>query len=160
MGNQNKILGLILIFLGIIFLLDNLDVIGFNVLIIWPSFIILGGAGFILGYLIRHENYPMLMPGTILIIAGLIFLYCNVAGWHHMQVLWPLFLAAPGLGFILLYFLGKRDKGLLIPGGLLLLLGLLFLVRHLEYIRYWPVLLIVFGIILIFMRKPLMENKS
>ncbi len=44
MGNQNKILGLILIFLGIIFLLDNLDVIGFNVLIIWPSFIILGGS--------------------------------------------------------------------------------------------------------------------
>jgi hypothetical protein len=70
-----------------------------------------------------------------------------------MLKLWPVFLLAPGIGFLFLFFLGDKNKALLWPAGILTLLGLLFILRYLEYLRYWPVILIVFGIVLIFWKK-------
>jgi hypothetical protein len=151
MDNRSKALGLGLIFLGIIFLLENLNVITFNFFLIWPVFVILGGVGFLLGFFINKKNYGLVMPGIILIIYGSLFMYCNIMGWEYMQSLWPVFLLGPGLGFFVLYFAGQKDKGLLLPGGILTVLGLLFIFRYFEYLRYWPVLLIIGGIVLIFL---------
>ena len=151
MDNRSKALGLGLIFLGIVFLLENLNVIRFNFFQIWPVFVILGGVGFLLGFFINKKNYGLVMPGIILIIYGSLFMYCNIMGWEYMQSLWPVFLLGPGLGFFVLYFLGQHDKGLLLPGGILTVLGLLFIFRYFEYLRYWPVLLIIGGIVLIFL---------
>ena len=151
MDNRSKALGLGLIFLGVVFLLENLNVIRFNFFQIWPVFVILGGVGFLLGFFINKKNYGLVMPGIILIIYGSLFMYCNIMGWEYMQSLWPVFLLGPGLGFFVLYFAGQQDKGLLLPGGILTVLGLLFIFRYFEYLRYWPVLLIIGGIVLIFL---------
>ena len=151
MDNRSKALGLGLIFLGVVFLLENLTVIRFNFFQIWPVFVILGGVGFLLGFFINKKNYGLVMPGIILIIYGSLFMYCNIMGWEYMQSLWPVFLLGPGLGFFVLYFAGQQDKGLLLPGGILTVLGLLFIFRYFEYLRYWPVLLIIGGIVLIFL---------
>lgn len=153
MNNRNKALGLILIFLGFIFLLDNLHIISFNFLQIWPVLIILGGIGFWLGFFVNKKNISLIMPATILTIYGFLFFYCNWFGWHYMHSLWPVFLMGPGIGFYLLYLLGSKEKGLIVPATILNVLGLLFLLRHLEYIKYWPVLLIIGGIIIIFLRE-------
>jgi hypothetical protein len=149
MDNQKKILGFILIFLGIIFLLENLSVIRLDFLILWPILIILGGAGFWLGYAINRKLTSFIIPGTILISYGALFLHCTIFGWDRMAALWPVFLMGPGVGFYLLYLLGGKNKILLWPAGILIILSALFFLRYIEYLRYWPVLLIIGGVILI-----------
>jgi hypothetical protein len=151
MDNRNKALGVILIFLGGFFLLENLNIIEFNFLQIWPAIVILGGIGFWLGYLANRKQTALIMPGTILILYGALFMYCNIFGWIFMERLWPVFLLGPGIGFFILYFLGKRERSLILPGTLLTVLGLLFIFRYLPYLKYWPTLLIIGGVIIIFL---------
>ena len=51
---------------------------------------------------------------------------------------------APAFGFYAMYFLGKREKGLLFPAAILTIIGLFFLLQALDK----PITL-VFGIVLI-----------
>lgn len=152
MDNQKKALGLIMLFLGVVFLLENLSVIQFDFLRVWPVFVILGGFGFWLGYAVNRQLVSFIMPGTILTIYGLLFFYCTIFGWDHMAFLWPTFLLAPGVGFFLIYFLSEKNKLLLWPAGLLTVVSVLFLLRYLPYLRFWPALLIIGGVLLIFWR--------
>lgn len=66
--------------------------------------------------------------GLILIVAGGLLLANNLGQWYlfRMERLWPLFLLIPGLAFEVGYFSQKRNSGLLVPGGILTILGLLF----------------------------------
>jgi hypothetical protein len=50
-----------------------------------------------------------------------------------------------------MYLPEKKDKGLLVPGGILLLLGFFFMFSYLDYIKYWPAALILLGFFLIYM---------
>jgi hypothetical protein len=60
---------------------------------------------------------------------------------------------APGVGFIMMYLLGEQEVGLLVPGGILLAVGILFLSANDWAWKWWPVVLIVVGA-LILLRPP------
>jgi len=147
--SPNFILGTGLVLLGILLLFQNFGYIEINFADLWPFLVILGGIGFWIGFLGNRKNYGLLMPGTILTIYGIMFLYCEVEGWYMMQYIWPFFLLGPGFGFYFMYLLGNRDKDLLIPGTILTLLGLFFFMGRTGYFRYWPILIIIIGIILL-----------
>ena len=66
-----------------------------------------------------------------------------------MTYLWPVFIIGPGIGFFLMYLLGPKEKGMLIPASILTGLGILFMLSKSGIMRYWPILLIVLGIVLI-----------
>ncbi|MFQ5770870.1 MAG: LiaI-LiaF-like domain-containing protein, partial [bacterium] len=59
---------------------------------------------------------------------------------------------AVGLGFVVLYFIKPQDWGVLIPGSVLLLFGIIFFLRVTgvfywkDFADYWPVILIAVGI--------------
>ena len=82
----------------------------------------------------------LLCIGVLLILAN--FRVIEIV-WDN---LWPLFLLIPGILFELSYFIYRKDAGLLVPGGILITYGLLFLVNviygwHLmEYL--WPIFLL------------------
>ena len=78
------------------------------------------------------------------------FWFCALEGWWNMNYLWPGFLIGPGLGFVFMYLLGKREKGLLIPAGILIGMGLIFTFRYASILRFWPLILVGFGIYLIY----------
>jgi len=72
--------------------------------------------------------------GLLLIFIGLllfagIFLRVNFISMHY---LWPLFVLIPGLLFELSYFIERRAPGILIPGGILMTIGLLFSLKFLQ----------------------------
>ena len=74
------------------------------------------------------QNRGVLILGLILIVAGILGLLSGFGvlsvGWGQI---WPLFLVIPGLLFEFGFFLnGRRDPGLLVPGGILLTYGILF----------------------------------
>jgi hypothetical protein len=135
------------IFIGIVLLIGNFTNLYMDEL--WPVFLIAGGAAFGVGYFLNRDNYGLLMPGTLLAVIGLLFLYCSLKGWHHMESLWPVFILAPACGFVAMYFGGIREKGLLIPAGILFVIGLLFLFISLDVGEFWPILLILIGVLLI-----------
>ena len=144
------IIGLGLIILGAVFLFENFGYIEFDFRAMWPVLLIFGGAAFWIGYFRNKEDVGLVMPGTILIIFGAMFWFCAIEGWWNMEYLWPGFMIGPGLGFIFMYLLGKREKAMLVPAGILIGMGLIFTFRETSLLRFWPVILIGFGIYLIY----------
>ncbi len=102
------------------------------------------------------------MPGTILLVYGIIFQYSALNGWYNMSDLWPGFLLGPGLGFLFMYLLGNREKGLLIPAFILIVLAALFWLNHHVHRFFWPAILIAIGIYLILKnrRSPLRQEQK
>jgi hypothetical protein len=148
MRQRNLIWGCVLILVGLVFFIGNLNEVGIESL--WPVFPLTAGIGLIIGYLLNRQNYGLLMPGTILTIIGLLFFYCEFFGWWRMETLWPFFVIAPGLGFTALYFGGgRKEPGLLVPAGILFATGLFFLLVSVHAGQFWPIFLIIAGIIII-----------
>lgn len=149
---KNKLLlGLILILLGLFFLLKTHISDNFSL------FVLLVGVFFIILYLIT-KVYGLLIPGGILTGLGLGLIYQD-----RSQALFFIFL---GLGFILIYILGlirgKSPLWPIIPGGILLGMGIYEELLYREVIPYnfvkkispyWPVILIIIGLYLIFKKK-------
>lgn len=82
--------------------------------------------------------------GMLLILIGVLFLlgrfYNNFLGlWD----LWPLFILVPGILFESGYFSSGKDPGVLVPGGILTTIGLLFLFETFTGWRFsgytWPI---------------------
>ncbi len=149
---KNKLfLGLILILLGVFFLLKTHISDNFSL------FLLLVGIFFLILFLIT-KIYGLLIPGGILTGLGLALIYQNRSS--------ALFFIFFGLGFILIYILGlikgKSPFWPLIPGGIFLGIGIYeeLLNRGIipyNFIKkispYWPVILIIIGLYLIFKKK-------
>jgi hypothetical protein len=147
--------GIVLIVLGVVFLLPAVTDLRWSD--IWPLLVFAPGLLFFGMYFMDRSNYGLLMPATVMVFSGALFFYCVAEGWHHMRHLWPLLMMSPGIGFILMYLLGKKEKGLLVPGIFLTGIGVFFLLAASEYDYLWPVILIVIGVYLLFSRKQSSE---
>ena len=123
---RSLIWGVILVIIGFVFLGSNLDWFYFDWGDLWPSVMILGGLFFWVGWLSNRKEFGLLMPGSILLVYGVMFQYSALSGWYHMDELWPGFLLGPGIGFVFMYLLGNREKGLLVPAFILIGLAGIF----------------------------------
>ncbi|MCK9244226.1 MAG: DUF5668 domain-containing protein [Candidatus Marinimicrobia bacterium] len=148
---SNWIAGLFLVLLGLLILLVQFDF--FNWTDFWPLIIIGIGILFLVGFFANRTNFGLLMPAMILLIVGTLFLYMERTTWHNMNHLWPTFVLAPGVGFFFMYFFGPQNNRLWIPGTVLITIAALFFAGEWSIFRYWPVILILLGIYLIFSRK-------
>jgi hypothetical protein len=142
---RSPIPGIILIVLGVLFLVANVS--NYSLELLWPIFVLGPGVTFIIMAFRDRSNYGVLMPGTILTVIGLLFFACTLFGWNQMEHLWPFFIIAPGLGFVMMYLFGKQERGLLIPAGILTCLGLIFLLGINESDYLWPGVLILLGLL-------------
>lgn len=138
MNRTGKVLGGIFIILGGLFLLSNLNIIGpiwhyinFGSIFrfigkFWPSlFLLLPGLLFHVGYFNGKRNDPgVLVPGGILLVLGAAFQFNMLfGGWG---VTWPIYIFSVAFGLFELYAFGNRDRGLLIPIGILTGLSVIF----------------------------------
>ena len=145
----STLIGAVLIVLGLLFLGPALGL--FTLAIIWPGILLLLGVGFFAGFAASPKAYGLLMPGAILAISSIPFFMCTLSGdWVQMARLWPIFPLSVSVGFFLMYFVGSREKGLLIPAFILLGVGTIAWVLF-NYIGYiFPILFIAGGLIMIF----------
>ena len=147
MRRLNLVIGICLCLLGVVLLIVSLGISLLNI-VFWPIFPIIIGVLLICFYFADKTRIGFLMPGTILILAGLTFLVSIIAQLK-MQSLWPIFVLAPGLGFLFSYLAGDRQQFQLIWGIVLTLLAvLLFFVRSSLGI-FLPLIFIVAGLVLI-----------
>ncbi len=143
MARHAKFLGILFMVLGFLFLMDNLSVFSIN----WSLYIILTGLLLVVVYFLKKDLVIFLLPGIMLLIYGFVFLYCAWTDWQNMVRLWPILFIAPGIGFLLLYFLKNQEPIYGVPGTLLIVFGVLFFVRKMAYIKFWPILLLILGIV-------------
>ena len=145
--HSNYTVGIILILLGVFFLCVQLELVNWESF--WPLILIVGGLLFYLGFLVNRRNFGLLMPGTILLVIGVLFFCTNQGYWNRMEELWPTFILAPGLGLVLMYIFGPKGNALWIPATVLIVLACLFYGRSWGIFRYWPVVLIAVGLYLL-----------
>lgn len=140
--------GLLLIMLGLLFLGVQKEVVDWDQ--IWPFAVMIPGFIFYITYFKDRKNFGVLMPGTIIITYGLLFLFLIEYGWGNMDQLWPIFILGPGLGFFAMYFGSGRKSSFLIPGTILISLAFLFLVKAWEIFEYWPLAIILVGVYMLY----------
>jgi len=116
-------------------------------------FLLIPGIVFEMSYFIYKKDAGLLVPGGILVTYGLLFLVNTIYGWGLMEELWPIFPLGVAIGLLQLYIFGGREKGLLIPIGILGIVSLFFLINNLFFINFGllaGIVLIVIGIWIIF----------
>ncbi len=153
MKKINYIVGLFLLFIGVLLILSNFGVIKIIWENLWPLFLLVPGIVFELSYFIYRKDAGFLVPGGMLITYGLLFLVNVIYGWHLMEDLWPIFPLGVAIGLLQLYIFGGREKGLLIPVGILGAISLFFLINNLLFIHFGllaGIVLVVIGIWIIF----------
>ena len=171
MNNKtNRIIGIVFVIVGALFLLKNLDImkpffdifdLGYIISRFWPSLFLLFPSflfhyGFFNG---RRKDPGLLVPGGILLVLGVTFQINMLFGMW--DVTWPLNIFAVAFGLFELYYFGNREKGLLIP--IFILGGLSFIFFTSFFLRVLlgysaskvaiPLLLIAIGLYVVFSGK-------
>lgn len=74
----------------------------------------------------KSKNFTL---GLLLILVGTFMIMNRIFNMElfTMSKLWPLFVLVPGLTFEVSYFSNRRNAGILVPGGILTTIGILFL---------------------------------
>jgi hypothetical protein len=163
--SRSAFLGPILIILGIFLYIKG--EISFDTGTIftyfWPTlFVIPVGVFFHWLYfgILNRRGVGVLVPGGIVFTAGIV---CQISMLFDIwDVMWPGFMFAVAVGLLELYWFGGRNKWLLIPINILVVLSLLFFVIFSigtlfssisEYQSVIAIVLIVAGGLMIMMRK-------
>ena len=163
------ITAVVFIAIGAYLLLANLNLIpNYSMTQLWPAIVVLVGILFWLGFIFGHDHDPGLaFVGTIVTLTGLFFFLftfnvdlfgLGTVDWSDMRLLWPAFPLIVGIAFVVLWAAGRfRDWGVLIPAGILILVGLggfAFTLGSVpvfqNLLQWWPLLLIVFGALILF----------
>ncbi|HPG42095.1 MAG TPA: DUF5668 domain-containing protein [bacterium] len=146
--------GVLFIIIGIILLLNKLDVINFG----WDEalpflFIALSVLSFFSAFTGKKGNS---FWGGFFGILGVFYLLQNydVFDYFWFGDTWPVFMLAFGIGFIVMFLFNPRDWGVLIPGGIFTFLGLVFFLESLDLAwitmrvikNLWPLILVLIGI--------------
>ncbi len=155
---SNYIVGMLLIFLGGVFLANNL--LGeeiFSLVNMWPVFILGLGLIFEFSYFMNRQAAGLLVPGGILTTIGLLFLFETFTDWRFAEYTWPVYPLAVAIGLFQLYLAAGRQKALLIPVGIIggfsmisfsfLIFGNLF--QWIDFGFVLPGILILIGLLVI-----------
>ena len=90
-------------------------------------------------------NNKKYILGIALIVIGILGIVDKIFNIRlfTMETLWPIFLLVLGLSFEVAYFANRKSPGMLVPGGILTTLGLLFLFEEITRWRFsaytWPI---------------------
>ncbi len=105
------------------------------------------GLPFWLLYFTDRRNWWALIPGWVMFGVSCIILLAWIGlDWF----ITPFVMFAIAAPFLLVYILHRDQWWALIPGGIMAGLGVAFLLGNILSASWWPVLLILFGILLIF----------
>ncbi|WP_049628373.1 hypothetical protein [Bacillus sp. JFL15] len=119
----------------------------------WPALILLLAAAFHIPIFGPKpvKNAGLLVPGGILLVTGILFVFETATHWAYSGVTWPVYLLAAAFGLFELWLFGGKQKALLIPVAVLTLTALCFTLMYQPIIPvsvFWPALFVLSGIAL------------
>lgn len=158
MKSKNIFWGLILIFVGLFLTLNNFYDFNFlHMSKLWPLFLLIPGLSFEFDYFSTRKNPGVLVPGGMLTVLGLHFLFAAFTNYSFEAYTWPIYPLAVAIGLFQLYLHSGRNKGLLVPifilGGVSLSSYASIFLHKLPWFSFnllFSVLLIIFGVYVLF----------
>lgn len=159
--NKFLVFGVLFVLAGFILMLRSFGFLP-RLAALWPILLTLVGMALLYTVLVRRrgpESYVFL--GMILALGGVVlFLMNTVLSAVSMERIWPIFMSVTGLS---LFGYGMKKRGdarisLTIPGISIFLLSLVFLPFSLGFVaqsfnlfvaQWWPILLVLLGVVLI-----------
>ncbi len=158
--------GIILILLGVVFLANEIFPQYFDFWE-WP-FIIIGLGGVFLLWAILSGVGGLAIPGSILSGIGGILYYQNFTGdWESWAFIWALIPGFVGVGVIISGIIDRKFKDAFSGGLVLMLISAILLFAFgsafgldASITQYWPVLLIVLGVVALVRAMLSGKNKS
>lgn len=150
--------------IGVLFLLNELRV-DLGAVKFWPAFLIIPGLGFWTLFFSKRGqkgSEGVLIPGTILLLLGLFFLYETIVDWQVADKTAFFYPLAVSLAFFAAYYLGDRVRGFLAPAWILLVVSaVVFFSSTLSWNFMWAVIFIAIGFwLLLRPRKKRDETKN
>lgn len=115
--------GLILILGGILFLLENLGIFEGSALF-WGVSLAIAGILFIGVFIGDRQQWWALIPGMVLLPVGILILLSSFMPGFNEGIGGLIIMAGMGLGFIFVYLANRTHWWALIPGGVLVTLGI------------------------------------
>ncbi|MBD3290192.1 hypothetical protein GF337_15400 [candidate division KSB1 bacterium] len=111
--NTNSVFwGTIIALAGVFFFLRNYHVIDYYYMSeAWPVFMIILGIAFLVLFVVKPQDWGVLIPAGIFLVIGTSFLLRNLHLWYARDIIqryWPLLLIIIGAGVILSSF--KKEK--------------------------------------------------
>jgi len=166
--NKNKRMniagGIVLILIGALLLLVQV-LPGIYIQFSWPWIIIFVGLFlFALGAYLGEPG--MAVPASIVGgIGGILFYQNSTGNWESWSFLWTLIPGFVGLGIVLMNLLKDEGAGSWRDGGILILISLTLLAVFGSFFGaiglvgdYWPVLLILLGILILI--RPVIKSRN
>ncbi|MBN2030072.1 hypothetical protein JW824_07475 [bacterium] len=161
--------GVSLILIGLWFFLHQYFFFSSHWMRIYP-FLLLFFALFLILETFRRNHSNSLFWGVVFFIIGLFFFLRNfgIIDYYYADEYWPVFLLAFGFGFLVLFLFNPKDWGVIIPASIFLFLGIGFSSRTFlgmfwgwdSFIeKYWPAVLIVIGLGILFQGFQNKKNK-
>lgn len=88
---------------GLVFLINEWDLVPGGIGELWPAFLIVVGMAFVMLYLFDEREAGVLIPAAILLAIGIVVLLANLGligtdPWRLVGTYWPIILIAIGLG--------------------------------------------------------------
>jgi len=130
MKRNSSFIGLIMISIGVIVLLlralFGIRLLEFNTSDFWVFIVLLFGLSFEFAFFLTGRYPGLLIPGGIITTIALLFMFEVATDWHFARYTWPIYILSVSVGLIQMHFFSKREKGLLIAGGVVGGIGLFF----------------------------------
>jgi hypothetical protein len=155
------LVGLILIALGGWLLAQNLGVQLPDLTALWPAIPILFGLNLLVRYFAGgRQDSGQVFLGVVAALVGAFFFAFTLGylGWGQMEQYWPVFVLIGGVAFLLQWIVDPSRRGLLVPAVIALVIGFVFLAPVLglfdsalvrQAVQYWPVALILAGLLVL-----------
>lgn len=146
--------GLLLVLVGVALLLNKLDLVEWYWGDVYPVIMLGLGILFFSFVFVRRDRNASFWGTTFLLLGGFFFLRnFDIIPYYFWEEIWPVIPLAIGIGFIVLYAFKPEDWGVLIPGAVLLFIGIVALANTMDFYwrtrelveDFWPVILIVIG---------------
>ncbi len=152
--------GLILIAIGAVLLVNKLTPYSIGWDEIYPLILILLGL-LIFKTVLHKRDKGGVFIGALLFLLGAYFLVKNydIVPYEYVREVWPIIMIILGLSFLSVFIFSPKDWGPVIPGGILLFIGTIVLLRRLDLLNldfgeiisdYWSITLILIGGAIIF----------
>lgn len=156
--------GIILVVVGVGLLMRQLHIIRIDgISLLLMGFIAYGGAMVVRSFLMNIRQ--SLFLGGLCFFSGVLLVLGKYGVIENSPFIYvPGFLIVFGLAFTMLFVFNFKDFHLLVPALLFLGLGAAFMMTEIGFLypsdvkeavmHYWPVVIILFGVLMLFRRKP------